>query len=132
MEFLSITIANLIWIFYSMLEGVRESSFDHYKDLNKRCCLLKTKSIFITQRVLVLILTMIVMSKTIGIMSIPVSIGQIFMFQYFHKLLYNITKKNLNKDKLEINLNKKDYILEKNKYLLTLGIILQLIIYFTL
>jgi hypothetical protein len=127
MDFLSITLSNLVWIIYSMTEGLRESFFSFYKEQNKKVCLLNTKRIFSAQRYLVLSLITLIMLKTIGLISIPIALGQIFMFRYFHKLSYDITKNKLNINQKE---NKEiDPILKKNKYLLIFGISIQIITY---
>lgn len=131
MEFLAITIVNIIWILYSMSEGIRESFFDYYQGFNKRKCSFNIKRMFLTQRVLFLTLSTIIMSYTLGLLSIPIAIGQICMFKYFHKSSYDISSKKLNSEISEgveeLNILKK---MNKHKNsLLLFGISLQIFIY---
>ena len=55
MDFIAITITNVIWILYSMSEGLREGFFEHIKSKNKRSSEFCAKKIFNIQRFLVLI-----------------------------------------------------------------------------
>jgi hypothetical protein len=131
MEFLTITIVNIIWILYSMSEGIRESFFDYYQGFNKRKCSFNIKRMFLTQRVLFLTLSTIIMSYTLGLLSIPIAIGQICMFKYFHKISYDLSSKKLNSEisegAEELNILKK---MNKHKNsLLLFGISLQIFIY---
>lgn len=114
-----------------MSEGIRESFFDYYQSFNKRKCSFNIKRMFLTQRVLFLTLSTIIMSYTLGLLSISIAIGQIFMFKYFHKCSYDISSKKLNSEISEgveeINILKK---MNKHKNsLLLLGISLQIFIY---
>lgn len=97
MDFIAITIANLIWILYSMSEGLREGFFEHFKRKSKRECAFNTKRIFNIQRGLVLLATGGVLAYTLGWISIPFIIAQFFMFRYFHKVVFDHTVKKLDK-----------------------------------
>lgn len=131
MEFLTITLVNLLWIVYSMSEGIRESFFDYYQGLNKRKCSFNIKRMFLIQRLLFLSLSIIVMSYTLGLLSIPIALGQMCMFKYFHKISYDLSSTKLNS---EVNEGVEEFsILKKmNKHknpLLFFGISLQIFIY---
>jgi hypothetical protein len=101
MDFAAITIANLIWILYSLTEGVKDSLFSHYKTTSKRKCDLDSKTLFNTQRALVLLSTAGLLIWTLGWISIPFIIGQIFMYKYFHKISHDITTKKLDSKVVE-------------------------------
>lgn len=132
MEFISITLANLLWIIYSMLEGVREGFFDYYQGLNKRKCSFNVKRIFLIQRIIFLLLNTIMMSYLIGITSaIIIAIGQIFMFKYFHKVSYDNCSIKLNSDnsesKDEFNILNK--ISKYKNHFLVVGVLIQIYTY---
>jgi hypothetical protein len=116
-----------------MLEGIREGFFDYYKKLNRRKCLFKIERVFLLQRILFLLLLVILMSYKLEVItSIIVGIGQICMFKYFHKELYDISTNKLNGDILE---NESEFNIFKimNKYkktLLIFGISVQIFTYF--
>ena len=123
--------ANIFWISYSMFEGIREAFFDYHSGLNKRRCSFNIKRIFLIQRSLFLFLISILMMYEIGIISILITIGQICMFKYFHKISYDLSSKKLNSEisekKDEFNIFRK---MNKNKNkLLILGISIQIFIY---
>jgi hypothetical protein len=131
MEFLVITIVNIIWILYSMSEGVREAFFDYYQGLNKRRCSFNIKRMFLIQRALFLTLSTIIMSYSLGLLSIPIALGQICMFKYFHKISYVLSSKKLNS---EVSEQGEEFTIFKmmNKHknsLLFFGISLQIFIY---
>jgi hypothetical protein len=131
MEFLVITVVNIIWILYSLSEGIRESFSNYYQSFNKRKCSFNIKRMFLTQRILFLTLSTIVMSYTLGLLSIPISLAQICMFKYFHKISYDLSSKKLNS---EINEEVEEFIILKKmnrhkNFLLFFGISLQIFIY---
>lgn len=131
MDFIAITVANLIWILYSMSEGLREGFFEHFKEKSKRNCAFNTKRIFNIQRFLVLLATGGLLTYTIGWVSVPFIIAQVFMFRYFHKIIFDQTVKKLD-NRLVIE-HEESPILEvmsKEKTPLVLfGISLQIFIY---
>lgn len=135
MDFISITIVNIIWILYSMSEGLREGFFEHYKNMNKRNCEFKTTRIFTTQRFLVLLATGGLLTYTLGWISIPFIIGQFFMFKYFHKIIFNQTIQKLENKKLcdikeDVTPEVSEPIYNKEKDpMILLGITIQIFIY---
>ena len=132
MDFLAITIANAIWILYSMSEGLREGFFEHFKNKSKRECTFNTKRIFNIQRGLVLLATGGVLAYTLGWISIPFIVAQFFMFRYFHKIIFDQTIKKLDKG-TPIEEHQESPVLEvmdKEKTPMVLfGITLQIFIY---
>lgn len=131
MDFIAITIANAIWILYSMSEGLREGFFEHFKGKSKRNCDFNTKRIFNIQRFLVLLATGGLLTYTIGWVSIPFIIAQLFMFRYFHKIIFDQTIKKLdNKIIIEHEESPILEVMSKEKTpLVLLGISLQIFIY---
>lgn len=133
MDFLAITIANLIWILYSMSEGLREGFFEHFKNKSKRECAFNTKRILNIQRGLVLLATGGVLAYTLGWISIPFIIAQFFMFRYFHKIVFEHTLKKLDKKTTLDSEEKESIVLEvmdKEKTPMVLfGITIQIFIY---
>ena len=117
-----------------MSEGMREGFFEHFKNMNKRNCEFKTSRIFTTQRFLVLLATGGLLTYTLGWISIPFIIGQLFMFRYFHKLIFKQTISKLeNKRLCDIKESDTPVILEtldKEKTpMVLLGITIQVFIY---
>ena len=132
MDFIAITIANLIWILYSMSEGLREGFFEHFKNKSKRNCVFNTKRIFNIQRFLVLLATGGLLTYTIGWVSIPFIIAQIFMFRYFHKIIFDQTINKLESKVLEETheeIPTLEFLTKEKTPMVLLGISLQVFIY---
>jgi hypothetical protein len=132
MDFIAITISNLIWILYSMSEGLREGFFEHFRSKSKRISDFNTQRIFHIQRFLVLLSTGGLLTYTLGWVSIPFIIAQVFMFRYFHKVTFKQTLKKLG-DKNLIEYIEETPILEtmdKEKTpMILFGISIQIFIY---
>lgn len=122
-EFIVITITNALWLFYSLFEGIREALFRNYEKISKRNVGIDTNLIFNTQRFLVLLSIGSISAYMIGFFSIPIIIGQILMFKYFHKISYKCTINKLKSEKL-----KEDK--EKKEKLVFLGVLIQVFAYF--
>jgi hypothetical protein len=115
-ELIVIIVTNALWLFYSMFEGIREALFRNYENISKRNINIDVNLILNAQRLLVLLSIGSISAYMIGLLSIPIIIGQIFMFKYFHKISYLCTTNKLKKQKLE----------EKNKEeLVIFGILIQ-------
>ena len=56
MVLITLLITNLIWIIYSLTEGVREGFYWNYENQSKRACQFDINPIFNSQRITVLIL----------------------------------------------------------------------------
>ena len=128
MEIISIVIANLIWILYSMSEGIREGFFNHYKKISRQDNTSNTKIIFMTQRILVLLATGALMSHTIGWISIPFLIAQYFIFKYFHKLVFEKTINHLDHKKF-IDIHPTPKVDVKKTTPMLLGLFIQVFVY---
>lgn len=126
MDFIAITIANLIWILYSLAEGAKDGLFTHYKNSSKRKCQLDSKVLFNLQKFLVLLSTGGLLIWTLGWISIPFILGQFLMYKYFHKISKDlVTKKLIEEFKEEDTVTKK----VKEKSPIMLGITIQIFSY---
>lgn len=123
MEFLVITISNLIWMFYCLTEGVREGFFNHYKNTFRNRINYNFKKMFLLQRLLVLLATGGIMLYTIGTIGIPFVVGQVLMFHFIHKLSYNCVEKKIEE---RVEISKKEKLKEP---MMILGISIQIFIY---
>jgi hypothetical protein len=128
MDFVVITVSNLIWIIYCLTEGVREGFFNHYKSTYRNSLRYNFKKMFLIQRLLVLSATGGIMLHTIGLIALPFVIGQLLMFHFLHKMAYSCTVNKIELLKTERLTENK--IVEKVKDpLLILGVTLQIFIY---
>lgn len=132
MAFTVITISNLIWVIYCIVEGVREGFFDHYKNSYKSNTKFSFKKMHLLQRSLVLASTGGIMLYFLGLIAIPFIMGQLLMFYWLHKISY---KRTINK----IEEKESSYLQEEDvekqvedeveKPLIVLGVALQILIY---
>jgi hypothetical protein len=132
MDFITITIANIIWILYSMSEGIREGFYSFHKNNNRKACEFEPKSVCNMQRFLVLSSSALILFYTMGLIAFPFIIGQIFMFRYFHKIMNESTIKKLEIKRIEMEQNDPVILkkLDKAKEpLVLLGITIQLFTY---
>lgn len=95
MILLTLILSNLVWILYSLLEGVREGFYWHYENSSKRVCEFNINPVFNTQRILTLCLIGIFLVQNLGFYSILSIICMIFMFSYFHNGVYYYTRNKL-------------------------------------
>lgn len=126
MEFLVITLANILWIIYSIFEGMRESIFKVNEDYSRRKINFNVSKIIKIQRLVVLSSISIFMIYIIGWYSIPFIIGQLLMFNYFKKLSYSCTYNKLKNKKVEIK------VTENDKNSIFFGVLFQIITYLIL
>lgn len=93
MVILSIIAINLIWLVYSMSEGIREGYFDHIEDLRRRKCQTDINGLFKFQRIIVLLSLGGVSFWIFGLIpSIFITIGLFLMFSFLHNGVYNCTR----------------------------------------
>ena len=88
MVLITLLITNLIWIAYSLTEGVREGFYWHYENNSKRVCNFNINPIFNLQRSLVLLITGGFLAHTLGLFSLLSLIGMILIFPFFHNGTY--------------------------------------------
>ena len=126
MEFAIITIANLLWVIYSVFEGMRESVFRINEESSRRKINFDMDRIFKIQRLIVLSSISLFMAYIIGLYSIPFIIGQFLMFSYFKNLSYSCTFNKLKSKKVEAEIK------EKEKTMILFGVIFQIVTYLIL
>jgi len=129
MNFMIITVSNLIWIAYCLTEGVREGFSNHYRSTYRSQIRYNFKRMVFMQRLLVLFATGGVMFHTIGLISIPFILGQILMFTFLHKLSYNCTVSKIEKMKIEEKVDTTTPEIKVKEPMIMLGITLQIFIY---
>lgn len=95
MIFLAITLANIIWILYSMTEGMQEAFFNYYRNKSRRAPRFNPRYICNLQRLLVLLSTGLILVYITGYYGILLMLAQVLMFKYFHKLSYNVVTRKL-------------------------------------
>ncbi len=95
--FLSIVVSNLIWVLYSLSEGLREGTFDFYKESSKKVADFNDMKMFSIQRMFVLIATSFIMILSIGWISIIFIFGQIMTFRYFFFISYECSLRKVHK-----------------------------------
>jgi hypothetical protein len=91
----TLLITNIIWILYSLTEGVREGFYWHYENKSKRVCDFNINPIFHLQRSLVLLLTGGLLVHTLGWFSLLSLVCMIMMFSFFHNGTYYYTRNKL-------------------------------------
>ncbi len=94
----TIVLMNLLWIAYSLTEGIREGFYWHYENKSKRVCDFDVNPMFHIQRVLVLILTGGFMVHTLGWYSLLSLASIMMMFGFFHNGSYYYTRNKLDKE----------------------------------
>lgn len=123
-EFIYITVTNLMWILYSMSEAIREAIFYHYKNKSKRRPMVNYKTVVNLQRILVLVLSGSILIHLMGWISIPLILAQLFMFKYFHRIIFKRTMGKLNDNTIG-----KEEKSSKRGLLMIFGVLLQVFIY---
>ena len=91
----TLILTNLIWIGYSLTEGLREGFYWHYENNSKRVCNFGINPIFNLQRVLVLIITGGFLVHTLGWLSLFSLASMFLMFNFFHNGTYYYTRNKL-------------------------------------
>lgn len=86
---------NIAWILYSMLEGLREGFYWHFKANSRRDCNFEIHPIFSLQRGVVLTLIGILLYTFIGWQSIISVVSMMLIFSYFHNGTYYCTRHKL-------------------------------------
>ncbi len=96
MILLTLIVTNLIWIAYSLTEGVREGFYWHYENQSKRVCEFNVNPMFNIQRSLILILLGGFLFYTFGYYSLLITLCMILVFSFFHNGTYYYTRNKLN------------------------------------
>lgn len=94
----TLVLMNLLWVAYSLTEGIREGFYWHYENKSKRVCDFDVNPMFHLQRILVLILTGGFMVHTLGWYSLLSLLSITLMFSFFHNGSYYYTRNKLDKE----------------------------------
>ena len=95
MILLTLLLANILWITYSLTEGVREGFYWHYENKSKRVCEFNVNRIFNLQRLSVLIISGGFLAYALGSHSLLCILGMVLMFSFFHNGTYYYTRNKL-------------------------------------
>lgn len=100
---LSLIIINLIWVIYSMTEGVREGYFGHIENLRRRKCDTNIKKLFKIQRFIVLISVSAIAFWIFDVKSMLfVASGLFLMFSFLHNGSYHCTRQKLDSENYKL------------------------------
>jgi hypothetical protein len=95
-EILSLISINLVWLIYSLTEGIREGHFKHFENLKRRRCDTNIDKLFKLQRLIVLGLLSMVTYYLMGLNALFfVAAGLFFTFSYLHNGSYHCTRNSL-------------------------------------
>jgi hypothetical protein len=86
---------NLIWIGYSLTEGIREGFYWHYENISRKVCDFDINPVFNLQRALVLLISGGFMVQILGWYSLFSLLSMILMFSFFHNGTYYYTRNKL-------------------------------------
>lgn len=95
MILITLLLANILWITYSLTEGVREGFYWHYENRSKRVCEFNVNRIFNLQRLSVLIISIGFLAYALGSHSLLCILGMVLMFPFFHNGTYYYTRNKL-------------------------------------
>lgn len=111
MILLTLLITNIIWIGYSLTEGIMEGFYWNYENKSKRVCEFNVNRIFNLQRLLVFLITGGFLVHTLGYYSLFCLISMFLIFPFFHNGTYYYTR-----NKLDNNLYKKRWVDESKTF----------------
>lgn len=86
---------NLIWVGYSLTEGIREGFYWHYENISKKVCDFDVNPVFNLQRALVLLISGGFMVQILGWYSLLSLLSMVLMFSFFHNGTYYYTRNKL-------------------------------------
>ena len=95
MTLITLLITNLIWIFYSLTEGVREGFYWNYENKSKRVCEFDINKVYTLQRSFVLTLVGGFLVHALGWFSLISLACMVVMFSFFHNGTYYYTRNKL-------------------------------------
>jgi hypothetical protein len=95
MSLITLILINLIWISYSLSDGLIEGFYFHFRNNSRRVCEFEINRFFSLQRILVMILMAGFLVNALGWYSLTVIVCQILMFFFFHNGAYYLTRHKL-------------------------------------
>lgn len=138
MILLTIILMNILWIGYSLTEGIREGFYWHYENKSKKFCDFDVNPMFHLQRILILFISGGFMVHTLGWYSLLNLASMMLMFMYFHNGSYYCTRNKLDSNvyyegwKDESKTSPKLSVLTKYSYrtvFMCVGVLFQIFIY---
>ena len=139
MIIITLLLANLIWIAYSMIDGFREGFYWHYRNNSRRTCEFEINRIFSLQRSLVILLIAGFLVYTLGWFSLISTISMIMLFSYFHNGTYYLTRNKLDDKMYPMRWKDESRTLpvfysglmkyNKRTVLMVLGLLIQIFVY---
>jgi hypothetical protein len=120
MSYILIILSNLIWALYALSEGLKDGTYEFYRDHSKVIANFNYKKMSFIQRLLVLSATSSLLAIGLGWLSIFFILCQIVLFKYFYFISYECSLRKVhNKNKaciislLNIKKNKIKFLNEK-------------------
>lgn len=107
-ELVKIILTNILWISYSVFEGMRECAFKVHKEISKKDINLNIERIFIAERTIIYVFIGLFLFYSIGLKSIPFILGQLLLFKFFKKTLLGFTYTKLTNKDIDILMTEKD------------------------
>ena len=95
MVLMTLIMMNIVWIGYSLTEGIREGFYWHYENISKKVCDFDVNPLFNLQRALVLLISGGFMVHSLGWYSLLSLLSMILMFSFFHNGTYYHTRNKL-------------------------------------
>ena len=139
MIIITLLLANLIWIAYSMIDGFREGFYWHYRNNSRRTCEFEINRIFSLQRSLVILLISGFLVHILGWFSLISTISMIMLFSYFHNGTYYLTRNKLDDKMYPMRWKDESRTLpvfysglmkyNKRTVLMILGLVIQIFVY---
>lgn len=126
MDILVISIINVLWVFYSISEGMRSAAYKANKEISKWDIGFDYEKMFNIQRSILLSIITTITLYIIGYEGLLFIIGHILIFKYLSKISYNKTYNNLK------NIESESKNKDKKKTMIALGVSIQIITYFLL
>lgn len=104
MAFFLVILSNFIWASYSFSEGLKDGTYEYYRDNSKVIANFNYKKMSFIQRIFVLISTSTLLIISLGWLSILFILAKIVLFKYFYFISYECSlRKVQNKNKTCIN-----------------------------
>lgn len=95
MILLLLILTNLIWVGYSLTEGIREGFYWNYENKSKKVCDFNVNPVFNLQRLLVTLVTGGFLVHILGHYSLLCLLSMVIMFPFFHNGTYYYTRNKL-------------------------------------
>ena len=95
MILLSLILTNIIWVGYSLTEGIREGFYWNYENKSKKVCDFNVNPVFNLQRLLITLVTGGFLVHILGHYSLFCLFSMVIMFPFFHNGTYYYTRNKL-------------------------------------